>query len=293
MNILALITAVVVSFGSPTKIATLKNPDITESSGLAASRLNPNIYWTHNDSGDGPFVYAFDATGESRAVFRVAGAQARDWEDMAIGPGPKPGESYLYIGDIGDNPKTQQQIVVYRVSEPKLTAADKASSKRNPKTTAPAEAIRLRYPDGKNDAETLLVHPTTGNLYVITKVGFRNASVYEAKAPLKTDQVITMNRLGEIKIPSLLGGIFTGGSISPDGRRVVLCDYLQGYEFVLSAASKNFNDIWKQNASVFNLGQRDQGESITYRADGKAILATTEGKQPPLIQVLLRLSSSQ
>lgn len=280
-------------YGTPTKIATLKNPAVRESSGLAASRLNPNIYWTHNDSGDGPLVYAFDVTGESRGVFRVSGAQARDWEDMGVGPGPQPGQSYLYLGDIGDNDNARTEIVVYRVAEPKLTAADKTSSKSNPKLTAPVEAIRLRYPDGKFDAETLLVHPTSGNLYVITKVMLRNATVYEVPAPLVPGKAITMRRIGEIKVPSIMGGALTGGSISPDGRRVALCDYLQGYEAVLPASSKNFNDIWTQTIKGFSLGKREQGESITYRADGKGLLVTSEGKLPPLIQVELHLSKRQ
>jgi len=294
VGILALIFVFVFQvYGTPTKIANLKNPAVDESSGIAASRINPNIYWTHNDSGDGPLVYAFDATGESRGVFRVAGAQARDWEDMAIGPGPARGTSYLYLGDIGDNDKVRTEIVVYRVAEPKLTPADKSSTKRDPKTTAPADAIRLRYPDGKFDAETLLVHPTTGSLYIITKAMLKNAVVYEAAAPLVAGKVITMRRVGEIKIPSLMGGVLTGGAISPDGRRVALCDYIQGYEMVLPASSKNFDDIWKQKITGFNLGQREQGEAITYRADGKALLATSEGKRPPLVQVDLRLSKIQ
>lgn len=294
MHILALILLSVFQiYGTPTKIANIKNAAINESSGLAASRTNSNIYWTHNDSGDGPLVYAFDATGESRGVFRVAGAQARDWEDMAIGPGPQRAASYLYVGDIGDNDKVRWEIVVYRVLEPKLTAADRSSTKSNPRSTAAAEAIRLRYPDGKFDAETLLVHPTSGNLYVITKVMLKNAVVYEATAPLVSGKVITMKRIGDIKVPNLMGGVLTGGSISPDGRRVALCDYLQGYELVLPAASRNFNDIWKQTVTPFRLGQREQGEAITYRADGKALLVTSEGKLPPLIQVELRLSSNQ
>jgi hypothetical protein len=281
------------SYGPPAKIATIKNPAIDESSGLAASRLNPNVYWTHNDSGDGPFVYAFDSTGESRGVFRVAAAHARDWEDMAIGPGPERGKSYLYLGDIGDNDEKREEIVVYRVAEPTLTPADKALTKAKPGTTRAAEAIRLRYPDGKHDAETLLVHPTSGNLYVVTKIMLRNATVYEAEAPLSSGRVIMMKRIGEIKIPSLLGGTLTGGSISPDGRRVAFCDYLQGYEAELPAGSTNFEDIWTQKITGFNLGQREQGEAITYRSDGRALLATSEGKSPPLLQVERRLSKSQ
>jgi hypothetical protein len=93
-----------------------------------------------------------------------------------------------------------------------------------------------------------------------------------------------MRRLGEVRVPSLFGGVITGGSISPDGRRVALCDYFQGYELVLPAGA-GFNDIWKQKMTGFDLGKRKQGEAIAYRLDGKALLATSEGKQPTVFQV--------
>jgi hypothetical protein len=291
--ILALIFAFVFAYGPPRNIATLKNPSIVESSGLAASRTMPGVYWTHNDSGDGPFIYAFDGGGESRGVFRVAGAINRDWEDMAVGPGPQPSQSYLYIGDIGDNSETRSEVVVYRVAEPALTTADKTSSQTRPRTTQAVEAIRLRYPDGKHDAEALLVHPSSGNLYIVTKALLARAAVYEVAAPLSVGKVITMRRLGEIRVPSLFGGVITAGSISPDGRRVALCDYFQGYELVLPPASSSFNDIWKQKITVFDLGQRKQGEGIAYRSDGRALLATSEGKFSTLIQVERRRSNNQ
>jgi hypothetical protein len=55
---------------------------------------------------------------------------------------------------------------------------------------------------------------------------------------------------------------------------------------VLPSKSSDFNDIWKQRMTGFDLGKRNQGEAITYRLDGKALLATSEGVQSPLIQVL-------
>jgi hypothetical protein len=100
-----------------------------------------------------------------------------------------------------------------------------------------------------------------------------------------------MKRLGEVHIPSIFGGAITGGSVSPDGRRVALCDYFQGYELVLPARSKNFDDIWKEKMTGFDLGKRQQGESIAYRLDGDALLATSEGKEFDLIQVERRRSS--
>jgi len=290
MHLSSLIFSVVVAlsqvYGPPTTITTIKEKSITESSGLAASRSTPGAYWTHNDSGDGPFIYAFDTRGNSLGIFRVTGAQARDWEDMAAGPGPDANKSYLYLGDIGDNNEARDEIVVYRVAEPALTAATRKSTKARPASTEPAEAIRLKYPDGKHDAEALLVHPTTGNIYIVNKVPIANPTVYEATAPFTSGKVTTMKRLGEIRVPSIFGGVVTGGSISPDGRRVALCDYFQGYEIVLPASSKDFNDVWKQRMTGFDLGKRKQGESITYRLDGKAFLATSEGKQSPLIQVI-------
>src|SRR5215510_12090696 len=105
-------------YGAPVHLVNLENQSIKESSGIAASRRNAGIFWTHNDSGDGPFVYAFDRQGKHRGVWQVTGANAIDWEDMAIGPGPRRGRSYLYLGDIGDNSKKRDQITVYRVAEP-------------------------------------------------------------------------------------------------------------------------------------------------------------------------------
>lgn len=278
------------TYGPPTKLATINNASVTESSGLVASRTLPGAYWTHNDSGDGPFIYAINTRGESLAVFRVSGADARDWEDIAIGPGPLTNHSYLYIGDIGDNSEARSDIVIYRVPEPNLKTSNKNSSKARPLTTEPAQAIRLKFPDGKHNAETLLVHPRTGTIYIVTKVAFANPVVYEAATPFDANPN-AMKRIGEIHVPSLFGGALTGGSVSPDGRRVALCDYFQGYELVLPANAKDFNDIWKTRMTGFDLGKRKQGEAIAYRLDGNALLATSEGKHSSLFQVERRRST--
>jgi hypothetical protein len=274
-------------YGPPIQLARLHDPAVTESSGIVASRSTPGVYWTHNDSGDGPFIYAFDRQGKSRGVWRVAGAGAHDWEDIAAGPGPTPNRNYLYVGDIGDNNKNRAAIDIYRVAEPTITAADARSTKARPRSTETAEAIHLRYPDGKHDSETLLVHPVSGDLFVVTKEFLGRAGVYKAAAPLDPSHTVTMVHLGGLNIPSLLGGLVTGGDISPDGRRVAICDYTQGYEIVLGEASA-FDAIWKQPIKVISLGSRKQGEAVCYRLDGKALLATSEGARSPLIEVVRR-----
>ena len=275
------------TYGPATTLGLLKDPAIKESSGLVASRSTPGFFWTHNDSGDGPFIYGFDNRGRRKGVWRVTVAGARDWEDIAAGPGPDRNRSYLYIGDIGDNSERRYDIIVYRVPEPLIPAADSSSTKSKPLLTENAEAIHLRYPDGKHDAETLMVHPVTGSLFIITKALFSNPAIYEAVGPLSSAKTITLKRVGELSIPSLLGGMVTGGDISPDGRRVALCDYTQGYEMVLPAGAA-FNAIWSQSLRSIELGQRKQGEAIAYRLDGKALLTTSEGSASPLIQVVRR-----
>jgi hypothetical protein len=273
-------------YGPPVHLADLEDRTIKESSGIVASRRNPDLFWTHNDSGDGPNLYAFDRQGKNRGRWRVTGAQAFDWEDIAAGPGPQADVSYLYIGDIGDNYSRRESVTVYRVVEPDIKAQDNSSRANGFHTTEAAEAFRLKYPDGKHDAETLMVHPTTGDLYIITKTFNSESGIYKLKAPFTNSSINTLVRIGRIGTPSLIGGLVTGGDISPDGRRVILCDYFNAYEMVLpDSVTGDFDQIWKQPLATIKLGPRQQGEGVCYRLDGKAILATSEKLPTPLIEV--------
>jgi hypothetical protein len=276
-------------YKEPVHLVNLENRSIKESSGIAASRLNSNIFWTHNDSDAGSLIYAFDRKGKHRGVWRVAGAKAFDWEDMAIGPGPRRGQSYLYIGDIGDNLKKRREIIVYRVAEPRITSKDSSSTVRAPRVTEAADVIRLKYPDGKYDAEALLIHPLTGDLYIITKVRSAAARIYKLKAAALKPGAATLSYIGNFRFPNLFEGFITGGDISPDGRRVIICDYLGACELTLpDRRGVDFDEIWKQSPQPVNIGGfpgiRRQGEAICYRADGSAILATSEGLPCPLIE---------
>lgn len=209
---------------------------------------------------------------------------------MTIGTGPRRSRSYLYIGDIGDNSKKRAQITVYRVAEPQITPKDTSSTVRNPREMEAADVIRLKYPDGKYDAETLLIHPITGDLYVITKVRGAAARVYKLKAPAPKPGVSSLSFVGELRCPNPFLGFVTGGDISPDGRRVIISDYLGVCELILPGKrGTTFDEIWKQSSQPVNVGGfpgvRRQGEAICYRADGLALLATSEGLPCPLIEV--------
>ena len=271
---------------TPITLATLAARTVRESSGVVASRRSPGLFWTHNDSGDGPFIYAFDRGGRARGTWRVSGAQARDWEDIAAGPGPARGQTYLYAGDIGDNDNEREFAVVYRFPEPQAGADTAAAADAEVRETEPAEAIRVKYPDGAHNAEALLVHPQTGDLYVVTK-GVESAGVYKLAAPFAAGEVHTLARVAVLRGPDFFGTLVTGGDISPDGTRVALCDYAQGYELTLPAGAKGFDEIWKQKPVAIPLGLRLQGEAVCYRLDGAALLATSEKTPTPLIEIVL------
>jgi len=95
-----------ITYGAGRETATLANKQIIESSGLACSRRVGDILWTHNDSGDSPRIFAFNMEGEDLATYKIAGAAAFDWEDMAsFKIGRKP---YLLLADIGDNARRRE-----------------------------------------------------------------------------------------------------------------------------------------------------------------------------------------
>ncbi len=108
----------------------------------------------------------------------------------------------------------------------------------------------------------LLVHPRTGSIYIVTKIAFANPGIYEAPGPIQAGQLITLKRVGTLEVPSLLGGIITGGAISPDGRRVAFCDYIQGYEAVLENTNSPFETIWKRPLESISLAVGSRAKQL-------------------------------
>jgi len=274
----------------PAIIGEIKSPEITESSGLAASRCQPNVLWTHNDSGDGPYIYAIDPSGANLGTFKVQNAENEDWEDIA-GFKDTDGRCYLFIGEIGNTEKLERtQHKIYRINEPLVGGTNADLSRKTAVPTQPAEVLSFRYPDRAHDAETLMVHPQSGDLYVLTKHRSDLASVFKIKADFANFQaaVAIAQKIGELTVPAIPHGMLTGGAISPDGTRVVLCDYSAAYELISPTGLTNFDDIWSQKPLPIDLGSRKQGEAITYSADGTSIFATSEKRGSPVIEVKRR-----
>lgn len=279
-------------YGPGKLLADLDASLLPEVSGLAASRRNPGLLWAHNDSGDGPFVYALDRRGKTRGVFRVPGATAIDWEDMAWGPDETGKGRFLFVGDIGDNARRRATGVVYVVPEPLVGGGGPVGTRTVPRRFGGPVVRRVfTYPDGgAHDAEALLVHPKTGAILVVTKETSGVAGVYRfpPRASNSDASPQTLTRVATVTIKNedhFFPNRVTGGDIAPDGRRVVLCTYARAYEWTLPA-SADFETIWKTRPSVVALPTSLlQSEAICYSANGRALLATSEGVSAPLYEL--------
>jgi hypothetical protein len=156
--------------------------ELAEASGITASRRTPGAFWAVNDS-EQPVIYALDAKGVVTGRVRVTGATVEDWEAIAVGPCRS--GTCLYVGDIGDNNGTRKQITIYRVPEPAI----------GDDMTATAEVFHATYPDGPQDAESLVL-TSDGSLYIVTKgeKGRRGAVSLPARAACGLDDATATSR---------------------------------------------------------------------------------------------------
>ncbi len=223
------------------------DPELVESSGLV---VDGDRFLTVNDSGDTARVFAVAGDGSTAAVTSWA-AEVRDVE--AVAPA---GDGAVWVGDIGDNRASRRDVTLWRVP---LVAGE-----------VEATPYRMGYPDGARDAETLLTEPSTGRLYVVSKVVF-GGGVYAAPADLRADRVNRLERVGSVT------ALVTDGAFFPDGRHLVLRSY-----------TRAFVHAWPSLDPVgdFSLPEQEQGEGIAVGADDRLYLSS-EGRHAPLLEVEL------
>lgn len=260
------------SFGPAVQTGIISNPVIEEASGLAASKVNRNLFYTINDSGNKNLLFLLDKKGNTKATFTVAHAKDRDWEDITVGPGPVKGQSYIYIADIGDNLFRYDEVFIYRLPEPLLDQHTPAESKLNMSVK-----ITMEYPDAAHNAESMFVDPLTKDIYIVTKEEV--ASVFIATYPQSTDTTIILKKLGELPLFRL-----TAGDMSPDGKELLLKNYGHIY-YWKRQPSETIVQMLQRSPTSLNYMHERQGESICWTVDGSGFYTTSEtvdGFQPPL-----------
>lgn len=223
------------------------------------------MIWTHNDSGDVARLFALDTAGRHLGLFTLPDVEAVDWEDMACGPGPLAGQSYLYIGDFGDNAAERDVKTVYRVPEPELRLDQEPLERELPGVVA----IRFRFPDGPRDAETLIVDPVSADIIIVSKRE-RAVGVYLAPAPQPTNEIITLQRMGTLAMTNVVAG-----DISPTGRELLLKTHVR----VLYWQREPAQPIWEallQEPAMLAYIPEPQGEAVTWAWDEMSYFTLSE-----------------
>jgi hypothetical protein len=235
--------------------------EVPETSGLARSARDTALFWTHNDAGHGPYIYAIGTDSRLAARVHIVGAESVDWEDIETAPCGE--QTCLYTGDIGDNHAVRDHITVYRVVEPIAGA-----------TTAQAEALHARYPEGPRDAESLFVH--AGELYIITKGRHHDVVLYRWPAAHGSGEVVVLE---PVRVLAPRSGSrddrVTAASATPDGRWIGV----RTYRALFLYPANDFISGAAVRAHTFDLSPlgEAQGEGLVVLDDGTVWLSSEAG----------------
>jgi hypothetical protein len=281
-------------FERGTPLGDLDSKELAEASGLAASVNNPDLLWTHNDGGDKARLFLIDKQARLKATVLFDGIKNRDWEAMAVGPGPVEGKNYVYAGDIGDNKAHYDFKFIYRVEEPTL--------RENSDTTLTVvDRIKFQYPDGSRDAESLMVDPLTRDIYIISKRE-EKVNLYRLPYPQSTTEEVTAelvlaklefnqyqekvySQSGDEKLTNGYHSDYynqiVSANISHDGSELLIKSYSSVYYWKRNQG-ESIADMIKRMPTRLPYVPEPQGEAITFDTKGEGYYTVNEklGKKP-------------
>lgn len=256
-------------------MATIDTPDLVELSGLAASRVRDDTLWAHNDSLNKPVLFALDGQGRDLGSVRLESASYLDWEDMASFE--LDGESYLVVGDIGDNKALRPFVSLWFVKEPSFEGGRVEANQ----DIRSEWAIHYRYEDGPRDCESLAIDERGKRILLLSK-RTDPPMLYELPliGPSSESTVRMARRIAEL--PGI--GKPAGMDISPDGTSAAVqtrdSTYIygraEGQEWKDAFAAKPQRILTPRMASI---------EAVTFDRYGYSIFVTREKRPNPLVRI--------
>lgn len=271
----------------PHRVGSIQNDALFEVSGIAASRAHPGVYYVHNDSDDTARFFAVDLEGRTLGEYSLPSANAIDWEDIALGPSSA--GDVLFLGDIGDNgardgsAAPRGEVQIFRVREPEVRLDASPSQQM-----VSWERLRAVYPDRPHDAETLMVDPTTSELFIITKETDGHSGVYRMSARAAADSQTTLERVAELAVGEcqLPGSpLITGGDISRGGTQIALLSYSSLFLWQRRSGqslARSLEELPIASAPV----EGTTAEAITFAEDDRALVISAEGARAPLYRAV-------
>lgn len=268
---------------------------ITESSGLARSNLNPDLLWTHNDSGSGTVIHALTTEGSHIATASLNGAAVinLDWEDMTGFVFQD--KSYLLVADVGDNSAVRPVTTLYLIEEP--TVDMRAPGVQN--LSAKVLGIYVvAFPDlTPRDVEAVSVHASTQTAYLITKRESKPSLYSISLGSLLTSAVssapgdalplkvpVTLKNEGPINIPRASGSDLknpeafnwvTSMDIDENGFRALVTTLTHGYIYQRNT-QQTWTQAFQQKPYQFPLPKYSQIEAGAWMKGGDSLMITSE-----------------
>jgi hypothetical protein len=247
----------------------VESTELNEISGAAVSLRHGGVVWLHNDSGSDPAVYAAHISGTDLGRVSLPDLSARDWEDIALGPGPDPALDYLYLADIGDNNGRRDDVRIHRIPEPA------------PETGAMAggETLVITYPSGSVEAETLLVDPVSGDMVIAGKALSGRTPLYGLPGDLDWSIPHQATFLGEIMLGTF--ALATGGDAGTE--RIVIRTYDEVFTWERPPGSTLNETLLTPPCRIAAVSE-EQGEAIALTADELGFFTVSEGRNQPISQ---------
>lgn len=258
-------------WGTPSATGTIQDASLEELSGLVASRRHAEVLWALEDSGNPPQVVALGPDGAVRARINVQGATNVDWEDLAAGPCGA--DTCLYIGDIGDNTATRTDAAVLRIAEPNPALGDQFVA---------ADRFALAYPDGAQDAESLVVLPD-GRVRILTKRADDTARVYEFPS-LDATATSTLTLVQSISTGAGsegLGAMTTGADVDPASGALLVRTYAHIWSFPALGADGTWDPATRESLPAHT---EPQGEAVAWDGAACGYWQVSEGTSPSLYE---------
>lgn len=257
----------------PTSVVTVRDPRVAESSGLVISPTHPDLAWTVNDSGSRATVYGVSTrTGRTRAVLSLRDTDARDMEAMTATTDG--GRGLLWVGDVGDNRRVRDSVVLRVVREPRTLGS------RGHTTVVTPASLRVRYPGGPADVETMLWTPD-GRLLLVTKE-LLSAAVLEVPRQAVRDALAGRSTSIPVvaqQVATVSQTLVTDGAVLPDGRIV-----LRGYGGAVVYEPVGDGGTL-QSLAALDLPAQPQGETLAVEPGGSSVLVGSEGLRQKLWRV--------
>jgi hypothetical protein len=259
--------------------------DLVENSAATMSMTQPGIFFTINDSGNEPLLFALDTTGHDRGVWRITDANNVDWEAASVGPcSAGAAASCVYIGDVGDNEAHRRSRRIYRVAEPHALESGHRDSIR-------AERLTFDYPNGPQDVEAMYVS-RNGDVFLIAKRPRLDAARRPLPALMYRVAASAWGEKGRVvaelvdSLPIVPGSapfrVITDAALSPDAKHLAVRTYMQLYVLATDSASGRVNhDIAPAVCNLLTVNEV-QGEGVTWADNRGRFVFTTEGRRAPI-----------